>query len=178
MSIRFLGPLLGWLLLTAAGARADERPIVAVFQIQLKMVQLDAGTLDALTDYLAAAVSEGGHLRVVPPGDIRSALKAKQAESYQECYEQACQIELGRELAANKTLATSVLKLGDKCTVTASLYDLKTQATDRSAMADAVDCTPGGLKAAIAAVAERISGRDQPTDATDEPQRQIGRAHV
>lgn len=146
-------------------AADDPRPIVAVFQIQPKQVTLEAATVDALTEYLAVAVSKGGVLRVVPPGDIRAALRARQKESYRACYDQKCQIELGRELAANKTLSASVLKLGGTCTLTASLYDLKTQATDLSEMADGA-CSPEALKASIDVVAARIrawaGGKEEP----------------
>ncbi|MHC4621672.1 MAG: hypothetical protein ACYTEQ_28350, partial [Planctomycetota bacterium] len=57
-------------------------------------------------------------------------------DTYKVCFDEKCQIELGRELAANKTLATNVLNISDRCVVTARLYDLKTQTNDASASAE------------------------------------------
>jgi hypothetical protein len=55
--------------------------------------------------------------------------------SYDECYDEACQIELGRDLAAQKTLATEVMKLGSQCKVTLSVFDLGRAASERGATA-------------------------------------------
>jgi len=141
------------LLLCALGARAEEaatkeRPIVAVFQLQDKGKKLDAATLDQLTELLASALAEGGVFRIVPPGDIRRALVEKSKESYKECYDQACQIELGRELAAGKSLSGSILRLEQSCTVALALYDLQSQTTDVTAR-ETTGCKVSELQAAL-----------------------------
>ena len=56
--------------LTATIALAQDRPIVAVFRIEDKAHAADKATLDQLTDYLGAAIAEGGVFRRVPPGDL------------------------------------------------------------------------------------------------------------
>ena len=138
-----------------AAPSAGERPIVAVFRIQDKGADLNAGRLDSLSDYLAAAVAEGGVFRVVPPADIRRLLTEKKKESYKRCYDRTCQIELGRELSANKSLSASILRFGKSCTVMVSLYDLKTQTTDVSAKAKG-SCAEGGLTDSIDSATARI----------------------
>jgi hypothetical protein len=143
------------LFLTPLSQGAGKRPIVAVFQIQDKDAGLEKRTLSKLTDYLGASISEGGTFRVVPPGDVRRALLQKKKETYKQCYDQKCQIELGRELAANKSLSTSILKIGKRCVVTSQLYDLKTQTTDVSAKAKG-KCSGDGLMESIDKVAAEI----------------------
>jgi len=130
-------------------------PIVAVFRIEDKGAGLDERALDQLTAYLEAVVSEGGTYRIVPQAAIRNALVEKKQETYKECYDLKCQIELGRELAAEKSLATSVLRLGDTCTLTAALYDLRTQVTDATVKED-VRCDHDSLKKGIDRAAARL----------------------
>ncbi len=135
--------------------RTDERPIVAVFNIQGKGSGLGAVQLRSLTEYLATSIAEGGVFRVVPPGDIQRLLTERTRESYKHCYDHSCQIELGRKLAANKSLSASILRIGDRCTFVATLYDLKTQTTDFSAK-DKCPCSQIGVSEAIDRVAARI----------------------
>ncbi len=144
------------LVLLAAGAGAAEpRPVVAVFQVEARSLKLERGLLDSLTEYLAVAVAEEGVYTIVPPGDIKRALVERKRASYQECYDQSCQIELGRELAATKSLATSILRIGDACVVTAVLYDLGRQASDATAKEEG-GCRPRELMRSLGAVAARI----------------------
>jgi formylglycine-generating enzyme required for sulfatase activity len=138
-----------------AQSLAEERPIVAVFKIQDRGANLSTVLLESLTEYLAASIAEGGVLRVVPPTEIRRLLAEKKKESYRRCYDQKCQIELGRELSAGKSLSASILRFGESCTVTATLYDLKTQATDISAKARG-PCSESGYTDSIDKVSSRI----------------------
>ncbi len=132
-----------------------SRPIVAVFEIQAQRVGLEKDLIRSLTEYLGAAVSEGGVYRIVPPGNIRRALMEKTKESYKKCYDQKCQIELGRELAANKSLSTAILRFNKTCVVTCHMYDLKTQTSDVSAKAKG-GCEEAGLMESIDKVASEI----------------------
>ncbi len=138
-----------------AGGR---KPIVAVFEIQPRGVNLNRDLLRSLTEYLGTALSESGAYRVVPPGDIRRALMGKARESYKECYDKQCQIELGRELAANKTISSSILKIGKSCVVTCSVYDLKTQTAELSAKVEG-RCGADALLASLREVARKVCAK-------------------
>ena len=96
-------------LLVPASPHAGQRPIVAVFDMEDKGSGLAPNSLFNLTEYLAARLTEEGY-QVIPRDEIRSRLKEQKTESFKECYDQSCQIELGRELAAEKTLSPRVLK--------------------------------------------------------------------
>jgi len=110
-----------------------------------------------LTDYLASLLAECGY-QVVPRDQIRERLTIEQKETYKACFDQACQIELGRELAAQKVLATQVLRIGKTCQVTSNLYDLKKTATELAANASA-SCDVDSLLSAVRTVASKLCGQ-------------------
>lgn len=139
--------------LLPASSRAAG-PIVAVFEMEDKGSGLTPKVLGNLSDYLGVLLTKGGY-RVVPRTEIRDRLKAQKKESYKSCYDQSCQIELGRELAAEKTLATWILKIGKTCQVTATLYDLKKGTTERAAAHEAA-CNEEDLLVAVKAIADDL----------------------
>ncbi len=151
----WMGSVWGGLMLAALAGRAAERPIVAVFPIQDVSGKLERTLVDSLTETLSAAVATGGSFSIQAPGDMKRLLTEKTSESYRACFDERCQIELGRELAANKILNAKIIQLGDACTVTAALYDLRTQATDITATEDG-GCSPKQLKGSLDRVAARI----------------------
>jgi len=155
------------MILWAATAMAEERPIVAVFDMEDRGAGLSKATLNNLTDYLAAMLTEGGY-QVIPRTQIRERLKQQQTESYKQCFDQSCQIELGKELAAQKSLATKVLKIGKKCRVTGDLYDLKRAASERAATAGS-GCSEDELLAAVEEVAAKLTGKQVEPLPPDEP---------
>ena len=144
-------------ILLAPPAPAEDRPIVAVFDMEDRGAGLSRDTLNNLTDYLAAMLTEGGY-QVIPRDQIRDRLKQQRKESYKECFDQSCQIELGKEMAAQKSLATKVLKIGKKCRVTGDLYDLKRAASERAATAGS-GCSEDELLAAVEEVAAKLTGK-------------------
>ena len=146
--------LLAAVVLTTSLASAAERPIVAVFDMEDRGSGLDKQVLVNLTDYLASLLAEGGY-QVVPRDQIRERLKEQKTESYKKCYDQSCQIELGRELAAQKSLDISILKIGNKCQMTANLYDLKKATTELAANADA-ECNEESLLKALRDIADKL----------------------
>jgi hypothetical protein len=140
---------LAWL--PTAPARGGERPIVAVFQIEDRSGQLDAATLDQLTDYLGSLMARKGY-QVVPRSQLKERLLEAKKGSYRACYDESCQIEVGKELAAQKSLASQVLKLGSRCTVTLNLFDLKRSASEGAGTASdscEVDKVVDSLKLAV-----------------------------
>lgn len=97
-----------------------------------------------------------GGYKIVPREQIRLRLQQEKADSYRACYDEACQIELGKEVAAEKSLATRILKVGDTCVATSKLYDLKTATSEKAASARAA-CDPEGLLEGIDQLAKELS---------------------
>lgn len=154
--IRFLSVLLA--LLVSTRAFAADVPIVVVFPIQDTRPdeeRLEQHTLDDLTHYLATKFVESGVFKVVPDSELREEMKRRTTESYKQCYDQSCQIEIGRSLAAGKILAPKLFTVGDKCVLTGSLFDIRQAATDAAASVKG-DCGMSALGVAIEKLAESV----------------------
>lgn len=123
---------------------AGKRFIVAIMDMEARDVRLAAGQREKLTIYLGTAIAETGAFRVVPRSETKRALERLAAASHRECYDDKCQIELGRELAADKNLASTVMRLGKQCVLSVRLYDLESQTTDITAKARG-GCDEAGL---------------------------------
>lgn len=141
----------------ASGSAASGQ-ILAVFDVHDVSGKTEHNVLVQLTAYLSTALATSGKYKVIPRHQLRQRLLDQKTESYRECVEEACQIELGKTLSAQKSLATQLLKVGNKCAVTANLYDLKTETSEKGAMVN-TGCEPDKLLEAMGKVAEQISGR-------------------
>ncbi|MEQ9500700.1 MAG: hypothetical protein RIT81_27765 [Deltaproteobacteria bacterium] len=123
-------------LLWTSSASAAPAPVLVVFDLEdqrKKRERLDASQIRALTQYLRTRLAARGRFLVVPTSELRAALRAEKRESFKACYDESCQIEIGRELAAEKSVATKLSKLGSKCQLTASLFDLAKSTTETAA---------------------------------------------
>jgi hypothetical protein len=139
-----------------ARATEPDKPIIVVFNIQAKRIKLKPQILSTLSDYMSTRLAATGAFQVVPREEIRKRLLEQKKSSYQECYDNECQIELGRELAAQKSLATQLMLIGKKCVLTSNLYDLKRAATEQGATADG-GCTEEALMASIDLLVDQLS---------------------
>ena len=175
--------LLAWTLVAPSHARAGQRQVVAVFDIQTKFTKLSRAKRNALTDVLAGEMALGGVFQVMPPGDVKRILLDQSRVSFKACYDEKCQIQLGRELPANKLLTCTVVRIGRTCRVSASLYDLKRQTTDTSER-ETAGCGEQALVSSIEKVTTRLRewGKAQagakPSAARVEADRAIGEKPV
>jgi len=149
------------LAVTIGAGRADAQdfkniPIIAVFDIEDRKSGLTAEEILALGDYQASKLGESGCYRIVPRGKIHERLREQKKESHKTCYDQSCQIELGRELAAQFTVSTSISRLGNTCILTSAIFDLKKAATLKTASAKAA-CQAEGLLGALDTIVVKLS---------------------
>jgi hypothetical protein len=130
---------------------ANSHTIVAVFDIQDKREKsrLRAKTLDQLSDYLSAKFSQETGYRIVPRKQLRSELLAQKKASYRQCFDSACQIEIGKAVSASSTLVTKIIQIGRSCAVSGILFDLKSETAEKAATAKASSCTPDGIMQAL-----------------------------
>jgi hypothetical protein len=112
-----------------ASEAAKAKNIVAVFDVEDPTQMFEAAERAQLTEYLVAALAATGRFHVVPRDILRAKLIRYKARSFEACFDTSCQIELGKALAAQQSLATRIIALEDRCILTASLYDLKTETT-------------------------------------------------
>ena len=143
-----------------AAGQEKQAPVVAVFEIENRDSPLTDKHLITLTEYLGTKLGERGMYRIIPRQEIRARLLEQKKESYKECFDQSCQIEIGRELAAEFTVSTTIGKIGDLCLITASLYDLRKAATDKTATAKS-PCEVNDLVNAIEEVADKLQGKQE-----------------
>jgi hypothetical protein len=129
--------------------------VVAVFNVEDGSRQLDARVADQLTDYLSTKLAEVMRYRVVPRDQIRARLGQEKGDSYKACYEESCQIDLGKALAAEKSLATKLLRVGNSCALTSTLYDLKTETVDQAASAR-TECSDNALMNGVDTVVQQL----------------------
>jgi len=111
------------------------RPVVAVFDMELKRIRLSKKLLEGLSDYLATRLAETSRFRVVPRHKLKDRITSEKKQSYSARYDHDHQIELGKELSAEKLLASQVIRIGGQCTVSVTLFDLEKAITEKAASA-------------------------------------------
>ena len=137
-----------------ARSPGSRRGILAVFDIDDRGL-LQAPQRDSLTEILATSLSAAG-FRVVPRSQLRERISAEKGKSYGACIDEACQIELGKAMAAEKSLATQIISIEGECTVMATLFDLRTETADGSIVVDRVECTSLAMKRALIGLAQQL----------------------
>lgn len=140
---------------TTGRPRPENPQIVAILDLQDPDGALDAKARSQLTEYLTARAIQHHGWKSVPRAQIRDQLRQEKAASYDACVDDACQIELGKALAAEKVLVSKLLRLGQSCTLVATLYDLRTEATEAAATEKTV-CRPEPLTTAIDAIINKL----------------------
>jgi len=142
---------------TVDGEQSDrQRGIVAVFDLQDESRRFKKKTLDMFAELLCVTLTEVAGYKIVPRDQLRARLLEKKRQSYKLCYDESCQIELGKAVAANKSLATKIYKLGKKCILTSTLYDLKTETTDRAKSTE-TDCSVLGIIDGLKKISKQFS---------------------
>ncbi len=137
----------------------SEKVIVAVFDVQDLSRKFKKATLQQLTEYLSARLTQVTRYRVVPRDQLRARLFSEKKGTYRECYEESCQIELGKALAAQKSLSTKILKVGRRCAISSILFDFKTETAEQSALVR-TDCDEDSLMDCMDRVARQFSSGD------------------
>jgi len=141
------------------GKKSPKPPaVVAVFLIENRGSPLTEQELVSLTDYLGTKLGETGRYRIIPRDEIRARLTAEKKKSFKECVDQSCQIEIGRELAAQLTVNSSISRVGSRCIITAAMFDLQKAATSRTASAKG-KCQADDLVVAVEQIAAKLLGQ-------------------
>jgi len=140
--------------------QARTAPAWAVAPVVLAVLDVSGDALtpvlaDQLTDYLATRLAARGAYRVVPRRAVQAELLAAKARTLEACVDEACQIELGKALAAEQTLTARVIQLDDACALTAALFDLRTETTARAASVR-VPCAPSALLGGVDALVHQL----------------------
>lgn len=165
-------PILAWILLPGLSVQAaPERPVVAVFSVESKGANLKAPIIESLSEFIAAQLTASGQYTVVPRSELRAELRKQKLDSFKECYDESCQIEIGKELAAQKTVSAKIARFSSTCVVTLVLYDLSKSTSERAAN-EMGPCSDEGVLALVSkAVAKLTSGSQR--SRSDQPKAAI-----
>lgn len=131
--------------------------VIAVFDVSDPSGILKGPTLEALSEYLAAQLTATAGAKVVPRAQLRQRLVKERKKSYKRCFDESCQIEMGKAVAAQKSLATKILRVGKSCAIAASLYDLRSETTEGAATVD-TSCQEDALLAGVKALVRKLAG--------------------
>lgn len=112
----------------ATPASERRRWVVAVVAVEAEQNEEQPRQLiERLGDQIRVFVTQRG-CRTIDRTSQEEAfarfVKETKIQSYDECYDEACQIELGRALSATHVLRASLLRFGSRCVLNAELVDL------------------------------------------------------
>lgn len=145
-------------ILGVIGDLRPSRTVVAVLDVDDRAGQHAPEVLDQLTEYLSSRIAETPRYAVVPRPQLKTALRDEKKASYSDCVDEACQITLGKAVAAEKIIAPRLLRIGEECALSATLLDLETEATE-GAKTIRTACETSSLLDAADALATDLTAR-------------------
>ncbi len=146
-------------LFVANGLFAEEKKYkVAVMEIEDRNASLDIAMLENALEYLRGELAATNKFVLISKDRQRQIIKEQKKESWKECYDQNCRIQLGQALSADSVLHTSINLFGGVYTVTVELVDLAKEATVKGAKAK-FDGTDKGLMQAFDKILLQIADR-------------------
>ncbi|MBW1809223.1 MAG: PEGA domain-containing protein [Deltaproteobacteria bacterium] len=146
------------LLLMVAGlapnVHAQDKPLLAVFDIENRGPRLTKQAVENLSEYMSVLLTENGY-QVVSQAEIRQKIRAKKSHA-----------ELAREIKAQHYLDTRILRIINVCKVTAKLYNIESSIAIQAASAGD-GCNEKELLSALKQVVFKLS-YNRPNEAEPE----------
>lgn len=138
---------------------AQDKPILAVMGIEDKTGKLERKDLEAATELLSVLLAVSGQYSVVERGKQdrkrKEVVRQMKRESYDQCYDDKCRVELGRALAADTLVLCSVLKLGESCSLACRMVPLEKETAEGGGVVK-FDCTATGLAPTLESMLVRL----------------------
>lgn len=145
------------------GAKPGQSWVIAVMDVedlnaQFREKAIDPGLVKNLGDQLRIFIAQRG-VRTVERGTqeraIGEQISAMKKESYNSCYDDSCQVELGKALAASHILRSRITRFGRRCVLNAELIDLRSEVT-MAASSSQGDCEAEGFLTMSESVATNL----------------------
>lgn len=142
--------------MSSAWAQTNET-IVAVFPVEpIGKIDLSVDDLEAsLTAYVRAGIAKSG-FQVVPPSRLQLALNQELKKGRGNRYDPKTQVVVTEALAASEIATTQIINIGEVCSVSITLFDLRSNVSVFSYQEDGT-CKPNGLLSSIQKVLARLS---------------------
>jgi hypothetical protein len=138
-----------------------RRIVVLVLDVEDREGLVPEADRRELSVYLGRAVVERRGYRATPRGLLAAHVRTQKAESWAPCVDDACRLELGKALAAERVLHARLLRDGGRCALGVSLYQLEREVAVWGRL-EVTDCTLSALYgAAERVVAELPSGEER-----------------
>ena len=134
----------------------DEKPLLAVMDIEDKTGEF-YNSVDGATEYLRNALIRSNKFFVVAESRQRAKMQELKEASYQGCYDENCQLKLGKELAADTILVTTINSLSDHYEIVSTLIDLEKGVHIKSALVTFGKNEP--LQRPLKEISDQITGR-------------------
>ena len=134
----------------------DEKPLLAVMDIEDKTGEF-YNSVDGATEYLRNALIRSNKFFVVAESRQRAKMQELKEASYQGCYDENCQLKLGKELAADTILVTTINSLSDHYEIVSTLIDLEKGVHIKSALVTFEENE--SLHSALKDISDQITGR-------------------
>ena len=140
--------------------------VIAVMEVEdvnsrSKKKRIDQDLIRNIGDQLRIFVAERG-IRTIDRSAqdeaFKEAIGSMKAESYKSCYDDSCQIELGKALAATHILRTKITRFGSRCVLNGELIDLRKEVAVAAASSRG-DCGAEGFLGMSEDVAVTITAR-------------------
>ena len=108
----------------------DDKLRLAVMEFEDRSGEIPQKTLSDATEYLRGAlISANKYIVIASERQSQAMVKDMKKESYKECNDKNCQIQLGQALSADTILRTTITRLGKTFVIASELIDLEKEAT-------------------------------------------------
>lgn len=133
--------------------------VIAVMDVEAQ--SLDRTLLANLGEQLRVFIA-AQKVRTIDKGAQEKVLKEQisslKSESFAACYDDACQLELGKALAASHILRSRATRFGTRCVLNTELIDLVSEVTVAASSSQG-ECDPEGFLAMCEDVAKKLFRR-------------------
>lgn len=134
----------------------DDKLRLAVMELEDRSGTLSKQLLSDATEYLRGAlISANKYTVIATERQNQTMIKEMKKESYKECNDKNCQIQLGQALSADTILRTTITRLGQTFVIASELIDLEKEATVVGAR-EKYDGTEESLSTALDSIAEKV----------------------
>ncbi|MEL7369395.1 MAG: DUF2380 domain-containing protein [Myxococcota bacterium] len=156
-TLLFAMGLAGWSAIAQPSPAPRSRPVIAVFTLKSEGTSFKPSEIESVSEYVSTQLAASGRFQVVPRDEVKKAIVGQKKASYEACYDESCQIEVGKELAAEKVVVGSISKFGAVCLVNLRIFDLAKSAAAMAGTARGA-CAAEAVLASVDEAVERLIG--------------------
>jgi len=127
---------------------------LAVLDLQDLSKKFDDATLFQVSEYLTARLASAPGLELVPRSQVRARLEVER-KAGSACTDEACLFEVGRAVGADALVLTQLIRVGGRCALTGTRFDLARASAVRSAV-QSIECKAEALLPGVDALAEQL----------------------